>query len=79
MDFDDYVPSSEIRTKHDLKTSHWRFHKRIENWKKAGQPVMSHYFWWFVHNCVAHPMIGVAPTKATFAFHDFTSDKINGK
>lgn len=38
-----------------------------------------HYFWWFVHNCIAHPMIGVIPIKTTFRFHDYTSDKINLK
>lgn len=38
-----------------------------------------HYFWWFVHNCIAHPMIGLVPIKTTFRFHDYTSDKINLK
>lgn len=38
-----------------------------------------HYFWWFVHNCIAHPMIGVVPVKTTFRFHDYTFDKINLK
>lgn len=38
-----------------------------------------HTFWWIIHNCVAHPMIGVAPVKVCFDFHDFTSRKINEK
>lgn len=38
-----------------------------------------HVFWWLVHNCVAHPMIGVAPVKACFDFHDWTSRKINAR
>lgn len=33
--------------------------------------------WWFVHNCIAHPLIGVAPIKPLFNFHDWTSGKIN--
>ena len=37
-----------------------------------------HAIWWLIHNCVAHPMIGVLPIKATFDFHDYTSRKING-
>lgn len=41
--------------------------------------VVEHHFWWFVHNCIAHPMIGVCPHEKTFAFHDYTSDKINSK
>lgn len=39
----------------------------------------THHFWWLVHNCIAHPMIGFAPIKSTFRFHDYTSDKINLK
>lgn len=38
-----------------------------------------HGFWWFVHNCVAHPMIGLCPIKSFFEFHDYTSNKINLK
>ena len=37
-----------------------------------------YYFWWFVHNCVAHPLIGICPTERFFIFHDYTSDIING-
>lgn len=36
-------------------------------------------FWWFVHNCISHPIIGVCPMKWAFSFHDYTSDKINSK
>lgn len=36
-----------------------------------------HYFWWMVHNCVVHPLIGVAPIKSLFNFHDWTSRKIH--
>lgn len=41
--------------------------------------VAEHHFWWFVHNCIAHPIIGLLPHKKTFAFHDYTSDKLNSK
>ena len=36
-----------------------------------------HHFWWFVHNCIAHPLIGICPVRWTFDFHDYTSRKIN--
>lgn len=30
-------------------------------------------FWWLVHNCVAHPLMGVYPSPTTFKFHDMTA------
>jgi hypothetical protein len=41
-------------------------------------PLAQHYVWWLIHNLVAHPAIGIAPVKFTFAFHDWTSRKLNG-
>ena len=56
-----------------------RFESRVSIFKKEDKPVYKHHFWWFVHNCIAHPMIGIYPCKKTFDFHDWTSKKINGK
>jgi hypothetical protein len=56
-----------------------RFKKRVNTFKKEDKPVYKHHFWWFVHNCVAHPLIGMLPNKTTFDFHDWSSKKINGK
>lgn len=36
-----------------------------------------HRLWWLIHNCVAHPLIGILPYKPFFDFHDYTSAKIN--
>lgn len=55
-----------------------RFESRVAVFKKEDKPVYKHHFWWFVHNCIAHPLIGILPNKATFDFHDWTSKKING-
>lgn len=63
----------------DKSTSQTRFHKRISDFKKKKLPVLIHHAWWFTHNCIAHPLIGMLPIKSTFDFHDFTSRKINGK
>ena len=41
-------------------------------------PLVQHYFWWLIHNLVAHPMIGVFPIKKSFQFHDWSSHKLNG-
>jgi len=60
-----------------LSTSYGRFEVRIEKWKRETGSALPHHFWWFVHNCIAHPAIGLAPIRRTFEFHDFTSRKIN--
>lgn len=62
-----------------LSTAQGRFWWRIETWEAKKGSAAEHHFWWFVHNCVAHPLIGVLPVKSTFDFHDYTSDKINCK
>lgn len=41
-------------------------------------PRVKHYIWWLIHNCVAHPAIGLVPVKVAFDFHDWTSRKLNG-
>lgn len=40
-------------------------------------PKLRHYGWWFLHNCIAHPMLGVVPCTQTFQLHDWTSKKLN--
>lgn len=35
--------------------------------------------WWVLHNCVAHPLIGVLPFKPLFQFHDWTARKIGSE
>jgi len=56
-----------------------RFPKRIEKFRKAEKrfPILQHYFWWFTHNCITHPLIGLIPVKLFFQFHDWTSVKLN--
>lgn len=56
-----------------------RFPKRIEKFRKAEKrfPIIQHYFWWFVHNCITHPLIGLIPARPFFQFHDWTSVKLN--
>ncbi|MBI3632061.1 MAG: hypothetical protein HY225_01275 [Candidatus Vogelbacteria bacterium] len=56
-----------------------RFYDRIPLFKKAYSsfPVLRYYLWWLVHNCVSHPLIGIAPIKIFFVFHDWTSTKMH--
>lgn len=70
--FPDYPNSDEAGAQE-------RFQSRVSIFKNEDKPVYKHHFWWFVHNCVAHPLIGIMPNKSTFDFHDWTSKKINGK
>jgi hypothetical protein len=41
-------------------------------------PWAKHQFWWFVHNNIAHPLIGVLPIRVFFRFHDYTSRRMHG-
>lgn len=56
-----------------------RFPIRIDKFRKAEKrfPMLQHYFWWVMHNCVTHLLIGLVPIKPFFQFHDWTSVKLN--
>lgn len=43
----------------------------------AERPWVAHTFWWFVHNCIAHPLIGILPCRHTFDFHDWSSERMH--
>lgn len=47
--------------------------------RRSQRPWAIHTFWWFVHNCVSHVMIGLVPMKPFFKFHDWTSRKMHGR
>ena len=61
------------------KGSEERYRNRIKVFETNGTPVLIHHWWWIVHNCVAHPLIGFFPFKRFFDFHDWTSQKINAE
>lgn len=61
---------------HDETGSEERYHEHTE--AKTTAFLVKHRAWWLIHNLVAHPLIGVVPTKTTFDFHDWTSRKMNG-
>jgi hypothetical protein len=56
-----------------------RHRKRIAKWNRATRvaPKLRHHAWWLLHNAVAHPVIGVWPTRASVWFHDWTSQQLN--
>lgn len=47
--------------------------------RKHEVPWLTHTFWWLVHNCVSHPLIGILPLKPLFRFHDWTSYRMHGR
>lgn len=67
-------------TRHEMEStgSADRFPIRVENFRKKRKvlPVLQHGFWWFIHNCITHPLIGICPIKPLFQFHDWTSVKL---
>ena len=58
-----------------------RFRRRIQKFRNKGRrcPVIQHYCWWVIHNAVAHLFLAIAPFKWSFAFHDWTSRKLNAE
>lgn len=72
----EFLPDDDPR-----QTSHGRFKYRITRWKnrKAKAWWLRHTFWWLVHNCFAHILIGFVPIKLFFRFHDWTSERLAGK
>lgn len=59
-----------------------RFAERLNIWieiQTVNFPKVRHYGWWVLHNCVAHPLMGILPINWFFEFHDWTSRKLNAK
>ena len=46
-------------------------------WKDRKPSKIAYGFWWVVHNCIAHFLIGICPVKPFFDFHDSTSRKLH--
>lgn len=61
--------------------SRGRFYRRIQKFRNKGKrfPAIQHYFWWVLHNAVAHLFLAAAPVKYAFDFHDWTSRKLNAE
>lgn len=56
-----------------------RFDYRREIWRQTVvlTPGLRHAFWWLVHNCVSHVLLGVWVSPLTVWFHDWTSQRLN--
>ncbi len=56
-----------------------RFYARAEQHVQRYGDRRRYYLWWVIHNCLAHPLIGILPFRPFFEFHDYTSRRINVK
>lgn len=56
-----------------------RYKVRQRWWRETGKrlPLVRHHFWWVLHNCVSHPLLGIFPTRNMVWFHDWTSMHLN--
>lgn len=57
----------------------WRYEERREKWRAAGVRFaeIRHFGWWFLHNAIAHPLLGLSPNRATIWLHDWSSQHLN--
>lgn len=62
-----------------MRGSHARYERRKRLWKDKGVslPLVRHYLWWLVHNCVSHPTLGLLPLRPMVWFHDWTAKHLN--
>lgn len=54
-----------------------RYFFRMKLYSNNKKPIVVYRFWWFVHNCIAHFLIGIMPFDMFFKFHDWTAKKMN--
>lgn len=64
-----------------MKTSNERYHVRIQRFIDSGSkhPKLSHHFFWLLHNCVAHPILGFYVSQSAIEFHQITSNWLNSR
>jgi hypothetical protein len=60
-------------------TSLQRYQERLNRFlnDKKPNPIIRHSLLWFIHNCIAHPLIGFFPGPKTTDIHDITSQWLN--
>ncbi len=75
------IPNIRMAELHQL-SSNWLNRKRVfadfGKIERRGPPKIpeGNRGWWLLHNVAAHIAIGLCPTRPTFAFHDWTAEKM---
>jgi hypothetical protein len=57
-----------------------RYSNRTDAFRRKFGPIRGtivHHFWWVLHNCIVHPLVGILPFPPLFALHDLTSDMLD--
>ena len=56
-----------------------RYEARRKLFEGDGRPYprLRHYGFWWLHNCVVHPLLGLFPSNATVQFHALSSAWLN--
>jgi len=59
--------------------AHQRYKYRTVLYQTDGRkrPRLRHHFYWLLHNCVAHPILGVFINRHAVEFHELTSKWLN--
>jgi|GEM_PF-2101231 len=62
-----------------IHTSEGRFNVRRQRWRSSERRLADaqHFAWWWAHNCVAHPLLGIWPSALTVRLHDVTAKELN--
>ena len=76
-DYAKYTAFVVAHPHYDRVTSLGRFRNRLENWLGKPSGFTEHARWWLLHNCVAHPLLGLFPNQRAVSYHDWTSMKLN--
>ena|SRR5579885_288233 len=60
-------------------TSQERFDFRLVHFEldKSKFPRLRYYFYWLLHNCFSHLLLGIFPNNKTFEIHELTSQWLN--
>lgn len=67
------IRKSTARETRTSRNSSERYQHRIP---KHDTP-FKHKLFWLLHNCVAHPLLGLLPNHKSVGFHDLTSEWLN--
>ena len=68
--FEDEETTTQDR--YDYRKATWMYKYENEvNLKRRRFGKTRHAFWWFVHNTLVHPLLGILPIKPMFQLHDW--------
>jgi len=79
MDRQTILESERRHELEDVNGAAGRYEVRKKWFQNDGEPnpKLRHQAFWFIHNCVAHPMLGLFPNRQAVQFHSLTSSWLN--